>query len=113
VNHFLKKAKHVDAEDLYRQGPVPRAQDRLSNHYRTLNLLRTAGTCRPAFPFSERTSLCSRSHDPEPIHDHLRLHQAGGRIVRVLENHEIEDLQKKIATERGYFLTFSSTGSLR
>lgn len=101
VSHFLKMAKHVDVEDLYRKVRADGHKIGLATIYRTLNLLKDTGLV-DQHSFSDGRAVFEISR-PGTHHDHL-VCVSCGRIDE-FENEEIEELQRKIALERGYALT--------
>ena len=101
VSHFLKMSKHVDAEDLYRKVRSEGHKIGLATIYRTLNLLKDTGLV-DQHSFSDGRAVFEISR-PGTHHDHL-VCIGCGRIDE-FENLEIEELQNKIAIERGYSLS--------
>lgn len=101
VSQFLKMAKHVDAEDLYRKVRSEGHRIGLATVYRTLNLLKDTGLV-DQHSFSDGRAVFEISR-PGDHHDHLVCVDCGR--IDEFENNEIEELQNKIASERGYALS--------
>jgi Fur family ferric uptake transcriptional regulator len=101
VTQFLKMAKHVDAELLYRKVRIEGSNVGLATIYRTLNLLKDAGLV-DQHSFSDGRAVFEISR-PGDHHDHLVCTHCGR--IDEFENTEIEDLQNKIAVEKGYTLS--------
>jgi Fur family ferric uptake transcriptional regulator len=93
VEHFLRMNTHVDADELYQRVKKEGYEIGLATIYRTLNLLRDAGLAEQQ-SFQDGRSLfeiCA----PDQHHDHLVCLECG--LIIEFEDHEIEQLQEKIA----------------
>ena len=101
VSFFLKLAKHVDAEDLYRKVRGEGHKIGLATIYRTLNLLRDADLVNQ-HSFADGRAIFEISR-PGSHHDHLVCVTCGK--IEEVENEEIEHLQRTIAQDYKYELT--------
>lgn len=101
VNLFLQMDAHVDAESLYAMVRQKGLNIGLATIYRTLNLLRDAELVEQ-HAFADGRSVFEINR-PDAHHDHL-LCVGCGKIVE-FESEEIEELQRKIAREKGFILS--------
>ena len=101
VSFFLKLARHVDAEDLYHKVRAEGHSIGLATIYRTLNLLKDAGLVEQ-HSFADGRAIFEIA-PPGSHHDHLVCLKCGK--IEEFENAAIEELQEKIALERGFVLT--------
>jgi Fur family ferric uptake transcriptional regulator len=97
VKTFLDMHEHVEVEELHRQVRKDGHDIGLATVYRTLNLLSEAGLVEQK-SFQDGRSVFEVAN-PDRHHDHL----VCGLCHRIVEfeNHEIEDLQEKIALKHG------------
>lgn len=101
VHHFLNLNNHVDAEELYESVRQEGHNIGLATIYRTLNLLKDAGLVEQS-SFADGRAVFELLQ-PGRHHDHLVCIDCG-KIVE-FENNSIEELQKKVALEKGFILT--------
>lgn len=101
VAQFLKMSNHVDVEDLYQKVRLEGHNIGLATIYRTLNLLKDAGLVNQ-HSFSDGRAVFEISK-PGGHHDHLVCTKCGR--IDEFENEEIEELQSKIAEQRGFILS--------
>ncbi|MBI2602097.1 MAG: transcriptional repressor [Deltaproteobacteria bacterium] len=101
VEHFLRLARHVDAEDLYRRVRGKGFKIGLATIYRTLNLLRDADLVTQ-HSFTDGRAIFEIKR-PGTHHDHMVCSLCG--IIQEFENDQIEVLQSKVAEDHGFTLT--------
>ncbi|MHB0976327.1 MAG: Fur family transcriptional regulator [Candidatus Aquicultorales bacterium] len=98
VSTFLSLDSHIGAEELYQKVRKVDPKVGLATVYRTLRLLSEAGVARE-HKFGDACSryepLGAKSH-----HDHLICVECGS--VEEFENRRIEELQERIAEEKGF-----------
>ena len=101
VSQFLMMKTHVDAEELYESVRKEGHNIGLATIYRTLNLLKDAGLVEQS-SFADGRAVFEVLK-PGDHHDHLICVDCG-KVVE-FENEDIEDLQRKVAKEKGFDLT--------
>lgn len=101
VENFLKLARHVDAEDLYRRVRGKGFKIGLATIYRTLNLLKDADLVNQ-HSFSDGRAIFEIKK-PDSHHDHLVCTRCG--TIEEFENDQIEALQTSVADDHGFSLT--------
>lgn len=102
IEHFLKINGHVDAETLHTELKKTNHNIGLATIYRTLTLLRQAGLVEQ-LNHSEGGSTYELKY-PGDHHDHLVCLNCSK--IEEFESSKIEELQKQIAKQRGFSLTF-------
>jgi len=101
VGHFLNMNAHVAAENLYEDLRKEGLNFGLATIYRTLNLLRDAGLVEQ-HSFADGRAVFEINR-PNTHHDHIICITCGK--IEEFESDEIEELQRRIAKEKGFSLS--------
>ena len=100
IAQFLKIRKHADAENIHNALRKNGQNIGLATIYRTLNMLKNAGLVEQ-HSFEDGRAVYELI-SPGDHHDHLICKSCGK--IDEFEHEGIEELQQKIAEERGYLL---------